>query len=399
MEYPMICFNGGRPEDDGTYSKGTKYGMIGVIVHEVGHNYFPMIVNSDERQWTWMDEGLNTFLQTLSQNAWEREYPHRRDFKYMAKHMSGKKDTQVPIMTNSESLIYFGDNAYAKVTHALIVLRESVLGRDLFDYAFKTYCNRWMFKNPSPADFFRTMEDASGIDLDWFWRGWFYSIDHVDIELSDIKWFKLDTKNPYIVNFLFKKEQEEVDPVHIIHLRDEIDIPVRSIDVDTALVDFYNRYDPLEITAKHTSDYENYLDSLEAEQIELLNSDDNYYQLSFKNIGGLVMPLIIEFEFEDGEKKIERIPAEIWRKNAEKVSKVFVFEKAVKRVVLDPHHELVDANYNNNTQYAPAIFEKIELTTPRKNPPNPMQMKKTAEEMKQKEKANEEETSELPESN
>jgi hypothetical protein len=346
-----------------------------------------------------MDEGLNTFLQTLSQNAWEREYPHRRDFNYMAKHMSSKKDTQVPIMTNSESLIYFGDNAYAKVTHALIVLRESVIGRDLFDYAFKTYANRWMFKNPSPADFFRTMEDASGIDLDWFWRGWFYSIDHVDIELSDVKWFKLDTKNPYIVNFLFKKEQEELAPVHIIHLRDEIDIPIRSIDVDTTLVDFYNRYDPLEITAKYTSDYENYLDSLEAEQIELLTTDDNYYQLTFKNIGGLVMPLIIEFEFKDGEKKIERIPAEIWRKNAEKVSKVFVFEKAVKRVVLDPHHELVDANYNNNTQYAPAIFEKIELTAPQEDPPNPMQMKKTAEEMKQKEKANEEEASELPESN
>ncbi|MEE8478646.1 MAG: M1 family metallopeptidase, partial [Candidatus Neomarinimicrobiota bacterium] len=257
MEYPMICFNGGRPEKDGTYSKGTKYGMIGVIVHEVGHNYFPMIVNSDERQWTWMDEGLNTFLQTLSQNAWEREYPHRRDFKYMAKHMSGKKDTQVPIMTNSESLIYFGDNAYAKVTHALIVLRESVIGRDLFDYAFKTYSNRWMFKNPSPADFFRTMEDASGIDLDWFWRGWFYSIDHVDIELSSVKWFKLGYKNPDIEK-PFKKELREADPIHIIHLRDEIDIPVRSIEADTALVDFYNRYDHLDITLKDTTNYEKY---------------------------------------------------------------------------------------------------------------------------------------------
>jgi hypothetical protein len=398
MEYPMICFNGGRPEDDGTYSKGTKYGMIGVIVHEVGHNYFPMIVNSDERQWTWMDEGLNTFLQTLSQNAWEREYPHRRDFKYMAKHMSGKKDTQVPIMTNSESLIYFGDNAYAKVTHALIVLRESILGRDLFDYAFKTYSNRWMFKNPSPADFFRTMEDASGIDLDWFWRGWFYSIDHVDLELSGVKWFKLDTKNPDIEK-PFKKEQRETRPIHILHLRDEVDIPVRSIDADTALVDFYNIYDPLEITAKDTSDYEKYIGELEPEQIELLNSDDNYYQLSFKNIGGLVMPLVIEFEFKDGGKKIERVPAEIWRKNAEKVSKVFVFDKAVKRVVLDPHHELVDANYDNNTQYVPTVFEKIEVTTRRKDPPNPMQAKKTAEELKQKEKETEKETSELPESN
>jgi hypothetical protein len=255
-----------------------------------------------------------------------------------------------------------------------------------------------MFKHPSPADFFRTMEDASGVDLDWFWRGWFYSIDHVDIELSDVKWFKLDTKNPNIEKPL-KKEQEEAEPIHIIHLRDEIDVSTRAIEADTVLVDFYNSYDPLEITAKDTSDYENFLDSLEAEQIELLTSDDNYYQLTFKNIGGLVMPLVIEFEFEDGEKIIERIPAEIWLKNTEKVSKVFVFEKAVKRVVLDPHHELVDANYANNMQYVPVAFEKIEVTTQQEDPPNPMQIKKTAEEMKQKEKESAEEATELPESN
>jgi len=384
MEYPMISFNGGRPEDDGTYSKRTKYGMIGVIVHEVGHNYFPMIVNSDERQWTWMDEGLNTFLQTLTQNAWERDYPHRRDFKYIAKYMSGNKETQVPIMTNSESLTHFGDNAYAKVTHALIVLRESVLGRDLFDYAFKVYSNRWMFKNPSPADFFRSMEDASGVDLDWFWRGWFYSIDHVDVELSDIKWFNLDTKNPDIEK-PHKKERKDAEPIHVIHQRDDIDIPVRAIDADTALIDFYNIHDPLEITAKDTADYEEYFDKLEPEQIELLNSDDNYYQLTFKNIGGIVTPLVIEFEFDDGEKKTERIPAEIWRKNANTISKVFVFEKIVQRVVLDPHQELVDANYDNNALYGPTTFDKIEITTQRKSPPNPMQIKNSAEELKQKE--------------
>ena len=389
MEYPMICFNGGRPEDDGTYSKGTKYGMIGVIVHEVGHNYFPMIVNSDERQWTWMDEGLNTFLQTLSQNAWERDYPHRRDFKYIAKYMSSNKDTQVPIMTNSESLTHFGDNAYAKVTHALIVLRESVLGRDLFDYAFKTYSTRWMFKNPSPADFFRTMEDASGIDLDWFWRAWFYSIDHVDIELADIKWFKLDTKNPDIEK-PFKKDFKNNEPVHILDIRDEIDNPVRAIDADTSLIDFYNIFDPLEISTKDTSDYEKYLGKLEPDQIELLSSEANYYQLTFKNIGGIVMPLVIEFEFDGGNKLIERIPAEIWRKNTKEISKVFVFDKTVKRVVLDPHQELVDANYENNALYGPMKYDKIELTTQRNAPPNPMQLQKEAQELKKKEEEMEE---------
>lgn len=409
MEYPMICFNGGRPEKDGTYSKGTKYGMIGVIVHEVGHNYFPMIVNSDERQWTWMDEGLNTFLQTLTQNAWETDYPHRRDFKYMAKHMSGNKDTQVPIMTNSESLTHFGDNAYAKVTHALIILRESVIGRELFDYAFKTYASRWMFKNPAPADFFRTMEDASGIDLDWFWRGWFYSIDHVDIELTEVKWFKVDTKNPNIEKD-YKKKLKKNEPIHITTLRDKIDLPVRAIEADTALVDFYNRYDPLEITSKDSTDYQKYLDglrpddieflnlnydyyqitfknldSLEPEDLELLNSNYNYYQIIFRNLGGLVMPLIVEFEFENGDKKIERIPAEIWRYNDKEVSKVFIFEDTVKNIVLDPHIETLDADYNNNSISIPTTYETFELTKPQKSRPNPMQLQKEAEELNQKE--------------
>ena len=381
MEYPMISFNGGRPESDGTYSKRTKYGMIGVIIHEVGHNYFPMIVNSDERQWTWMDEGLNTFLQTLTQNAWERNFLQRRDLDYMIGYMSGNKDTQVPIMTNSESLTHFGENAYSKVTIALNVLRETVLGRDLFDYAFKTYANRWKFKNPSPADFFRTMEDASGVDLDWFWRGWFYSIDHVDIALTDIKWFKLSTKNPAIEK-PFIREKKDTKPTSITVLRNEKDIPVRAIESDTALIDFYDKYDPFEITSKDTSDYEEYLERLESDQLELINKDKNYYQLKFQNIGGLVMPLILEFEFDDGTRAEERIPAEIWRKNTKEISKIFAFKKTLKQVVLDPHWELIDANYNNNTQFAPSSYEKVELTTQHKSPPNPMQILKKVNEMK-----------------
>ena len=381
MEYPMISFNGGRPESDGTYSKRTKYGMLGVIIHEVGHNYFPMIVNSDERQWTWMDEGLNTFLQTLTQNAWERNFLQRRDLDYMINYMSENKNSQVPIMTNSESLTHFGENAYSKVTIALNVLRETVLGRELFDYAFKTYANRWKFKNPSPADFFRTMEDASGVDLDWFWRGWFYSIDHVDIALTNVKWFKLSTKDPDIEK-PFKREKKGAEPTSITVLRNENDIPVRAIESDTALIDFYDKYDPLEITSKDTSDYEKYLEKLESDQLELINSAKNYYQLKFQNIGGLVMPLILEFEFDDGTKTEERIPAEIWRKNTKDITKIFAFDKKLKQAVLDPHRELIDANYDNNTQFAPSSYEKVELTTQRKSPPNPMQILKKAEEMK-----------------
>ncbi|MEZ4985947.1 MAG: M1 family aminopeptidase [Saprospiraceae bacterium] len=219
MEYPMICFNFGRPEKDGTYSDRIKYGMIGVIIHEVGHNYFPMIVNSDERQWTWMDEGLNTFLQYLTEQQWERGYPSRRGpADRIVPYMSGNKDNIVPIMTNSESLLQFGNNAYGKPATALNILRETVMGRELFDYAFKTYANRWKFKHPSPDDFFRTMEDASAIDLDWFWRGWFYTVDHVDIALENVKWYQLDTKDP-VVEKAWQREQQEAAPKNISDTR------------------------------------------------------------------------------------------------------------------------------------------------------------------------------------
>ncbi|MEL6925239.1 MAG: M1 family metallopeptidase, partial [Bacteroidota bacterium] len=210
MEYPMICFNFGRPEKDGTYTQRTKYGMIGVIIHEVGHNYFPMIVNSDERQWTWMDEGLNSFLQYLAEQQWERDYPSRRGPAYkITDYMAGDKSNITPIMTNSESVWQLGNNAYGKPAAALNILRETILGREQFDYAFKKYAQRWMFKHPAPADLFRTMEDASGIDLDWFWRGWFYTTDHVDIAIQDVKWYQIDSREPVAESQKRIKERNE----------------------------------------------------------------------------------------------------------------------------------------------------------------------------------------------
>ena len=208
MEYPMICFNYGRPEKDGTYSQRTKYGMIGVIIHEVGHNFFPMIINSDERQWTWMDEGLNTFVQYLTEQEFERNYPSRRGPPTnIVNYMKGDKNGISPIMTYSESILQFGNNAYGKPATALNILRETVMGRELFDYAFKTYSERWAFKHPTPADFFRTMEDASAVDLDWFWRGWFYTNDHVDISLDQVNWFKIQTRNHEEENTIDKEKK------------------------------------------------------------------------------------------------------------------------------------------------------------------------------------------------
>ena len=266
MEYPMICFNFGRPEKDGTYSQRTKYRMIGVIIHEVGHNFFPMIINSDERQWTWMDEGLNSFVQYLAEQEFERNFPSRRGPAHkIVEYMKGDKNGIVPIMTNSESILQFGNNSYGKPATALNILRESVMGRELFDYAFKTYCERWAFKHPSPADFFRTMEDASAVDLDWFWRGWFYTNDHVDISLDQVKWFKINTENPEIENTILKNKKEQSE-VYISDIRNLAAIPNTVSEIDSASVDFYTYYDPFSTNVLDIEDYYYYIEGLDEEE-------------------------------------------------------------------------------------------------------------------------------------
>ena len=349
MEYPMICFNGGRPEADGTYTEGEKYGMWGVIIHEVGHNFFPMIINSDERQWTWMDEGLNTFVQYLTEQEWERGYPSRRGPAYMmADYMRGDKSTISPIMTNSESIMQFGNNAYGKPATALNILRETVMGRELFDYAFKTYCERWKFKHPTPADFFRTMEDASAVDLDWFWRGWFYGTDNVDITIDDVKWFQLNTMNPTIEKGIKEEQNAQKDPF-IGDTRNKTSISETVNEKDPNIDDFYGKRNVYFVDALDKKEYEEFCAKLDAKDLEYLNSNKQFYEISFKNIGGLVMPLIIEFTFTDGTTEVRRIPAEIWRIYEEKVSKVFIFDKEVKSFRLDPFLETADTDLNNNT--------------------------------------------------
>lgn len=359
MEYPMICFNGGRPEKDGTYSERTKYGMISVIVHEVGHNFFPMIVNSDERQWTWMDEGLNSFVQYLTEQEWERGFPSRSGQAYkIVDYMKGDKKFMSPIMTNSESVWNLGSNAYSKPTTALNILRETVMGRELFDFAFKEYARRWMFKHPTPADFFRTMEDASGVDLDWFWRGWFYTTDNVDISLDKVSWYQPNTQNPEIENKLTKAAEEE--KVAISDIRNKTEIKQTLTEKDPATSDFYTSYDEYKVTEEDRKGYNKIITGLTDEEKKYLTEDYNFYQINFKNIGGLVMPIILQFEFEDGTKEIQRIPVEIWRRDNNEVSKVFVFDKKVIHIVLDPFFETADVNLNNNswpTKIQPTRFQ------------------------------------------
>ncbi|WP_207435165.1 M1 family metallopeptidase [Sabulibacter ruber] len=375
MEYPMISFNGGRPEKDGSYTERTKYGMISVIIHEVGHNFFPMIINSDERQWTWMDEGLNTFVQFLTEQEWQRDYPSSRgEPRNMVTYMKMDKSLQQPIMTNSESITQLGNNAYGKPATALNILRETVMGRKLFDYAFKEYCRRWAFKHPMPADFFRTMEDASGTDLDWFWRGWFYTTDHVDQELTGVKWYTVDTRNPEVEN---AKRRQEINaaPKSLSQQRNLQDIPKTLVEKKPELNDFYNTYDPLAVTEESKAQYQKYLQSLAPEERALLEKGLHFYEVGIKNNGGLVMPVVMQMNFQDGTSEIVRIPAEIWRYDEKEITKVFVTEKPVANFVLDPFQETADIDLNNNSypqRQQPSRFELFK-EQPRGITPNPLQ--------------------------
>ena len=379
MEYPMICFNGGRPDEDGTYSKRTKYGMISVIIHEVGHNYFPMIINSDERQWTWMDEGLNTFLQYLTEQEFEKGYPSRRGPAYrIVDYMKGNKKRISPIMTNSESIHQFGNNAYGKPATAMNILRESIMGRELFDYAFKTYANRWMFKHPNPEDLFRTMEDASSVDLDWFWRGWFYSTDHVDISLDNVRYYKINNQNPNENNAEKKKKFEEIKAKDISNQRNKDIVTYREI--DSKLSDFYTSYDEFSTTEKQLKKFENFQSKLDEDEKQILKEDQNYYEIKFKNVGGLVMPIFLDFTLENNTHELVKIPAEIWMKNNTQITKVFAFDKEVKQIELDPFLETADTDRNNNywpVKVEPTKFELYQYKNRRdKSGNNPMKKKK-----------------------
>jgi aminopeptidase N len=342
-----------------------------------------MIINSDERQWTWMDEGLNTFVQYLTEKEFDRNYPSwRGPARNIVEYMKADKSKMSPIMTNSESIYQFGNNAYGKPATALNILRETVMGRELFDYAFKEYSRRWAFKHPTPDDFFRTMEDASGVDLDWFWRGWFYGTEHCDMAIEDVKWMQVDTQNPEVENALKKKEKEG-KPKDISKVRDSEAGWKTAVELDPELSDFYTKYDPLAVTVFDREDYDNYISKLSEEEKKLVNSGKNLYQVTVENVGGLIMPLIFELKYVDGTSETIHIPAEIWKMNEKKVNKVFITEKEVSEILLDPLLETADCELENN--YWPQRFvpSRLELFKEQQRggggAENPMQKAKKAE--------------------
>jgi predicted secreted protein len=367
MEYPMITFNGPRTElqDDGerTYSLAEKRFLIGVVIHEVGHIYFPMIVNSDERQWTWMDEGLNSFLDGVAGREWDPTIPWGVEPRDIVDYM--KSSTQVPIMTQSDSVMRLGPNAYTKPAAALNILRETILGRDLFDFAFKEYAQRWKYKRPTPADFFRTMEEASGVDLDWFWRGWFYSTDHVDISLDHVYKLRLDTQDPDI-DFARQRQAENDKPLSLTDERNKAQGIELWVERNEDVSDFYDENDQFTVTNKERNKYRSFLNKLEPWEKRVferaVKEDKNYYVLDFSNKGGLVMPIILELEFEDGSKDNMYIPAEIWRRTPKAVSKLVITEKGklLKSVTVDPRWETADVDIENNHYPRRIIESRIE---------------------------------------
>ena len=338
MEYPMICFNYGRTEKDGTYTEATKNGMLGVIIHEVGHNFFPMIVNSDERQWTWMDEGLNTFLEYLTEISFDSNFPAMRGpAKNIVPYMKGNQQYLEPIMSNSESIYNFGANAYGKPATGLNILRETIMGRELFDHAFKTYANRWKFKHPTPEDFFRTMEDASAVDLDWFWRGWFYSTDYTDIGIKDVKQFYVVEQDPKEAQQQFNRRGRKIgDGQSMLKM-----VLEGSTDFKPELK---NGFDRTKIQALNDYLAKNYT----AEEISTLKSPKFFYEVEFDKPGGLIMPIIVELQFEDGTSETKVFPAQIWRKNNDTAKRVFATEKKVIKIQLDPKLETADIDTTNN---------------------------------------------------
>ncbi|MFE3870029.1 M1 family metallopeptidase [Flavobacterium sp. ZS1P70] len=347
MEYPMICWNYGRPDENGVTSERTKNGMMGVVIHEVGHNFFPMIVNSDERQWTWMDEGLNSFMQYMAEQELGTNFPSNRGIpSKIVPYMSGDQKLLEPIMSNSENIIQFGNNAYGKPAAGLNILRETIMGRELFDHAFKIYANRWKFKHPTPEDFFRTMEDASAVDLDWFFRGWFYSTDFVDIGINEVKqYYVTETPTAELKDVKVRKGRFGLDKGPFVYL-----VSDKSAELNLA------SKKPLKVEeVKLLSEYVN--QKFSAEEKANLKAPKYFYEVEFNKPGGMLMPIIVEMTYDDDTKEVFKYPAQIWRKNNDTAKKVYATEKAIKKIQIDPKLETADIDVTNNT------WPKVEIKT------------------------------------
>ena len=390
MEYPMISFQTSRDIDEkGTYPVDHRGYVIGVIIHEVGHNWFPMIINNDERQWMWMDEGLNSFMDRRVDNLMDPVL-QKSNLKGVRRVIDTMAQSDDPIiMVAADNQINRRFQSYSKPALGLHLLRESILGHDLFDFAFKEYARRWAFKRPTPADLFRTMEDASGVDLDWFWRGWFYGNDHVDMAVKLVNLYRLDDASPKTSKALDRAEEEAIpDSPYERFLKES----GTRADKHQHLQDWYYSFDPYKATDEEIEEYDEKFEKLEEWQKELLRVSELAYVVSVENVGGMPMPLVLHVEFKNGMSRRLDIPVEIWRYGDKVVKIPFLSDKEVVRIILDQDNAFGDSDLDNNV-FPPNIEEGRFKLKPKKEKPNPMRKAlfpdanqengaKTAEELK-----------------
>jgi hypothetical protein len=390
MEFPMINFNGPRPEKDGSYTERTKQGLIKVIIHETGHNWFPMIINNDERHWMWLDEGFNTFVQGFAERRWEgKDFSAIGIPRNIVRYITSA-DSQ-PIMTAPDNIFDISGNAYQKTATGLTILRETILGREIFDVAFKEYCRRWAFKRPEPADFFRSMEDGAGVDLDWFWRSWFFNNISNDQELVSLKKIEIHSSEPTGDKARHDREEAKL-PQDITRERDtEME---RRIEKFPELTDFYDTFDPHAVTPKKETDYKKIIDRMKPDEKEAMAYDKPIYQITVRNNGKLPMPVIIKLNFEDGSSEIRRLPAEIWRKSPVEFTTYLLPSKVVTSAMLDPYNETADTNYGNNRFPQEIETRDVPVTVPKKTIENPLHSAMEAEKKTKKKDDDEEESKE-----
>jgi len=342
MEYPMICWNYGRPGKDGKVSDRLRNGMIKVITHEVGHNWFPMVVNSDERQWMWMDEGLNTFSELLAEQAFEKELGFSLNSRGLPKHIvpfvKGDQSKMLPIMSNSDNMYNRSMTAYNKPTAGLYLLREVIMGHKLFDHALKTYANRWKFKHPEPADFFRTMEDDSAIDLDWFWNAWFFTTEVNDMAIDKVEKFYVTDKPTQRIKRMARMYGMKVE-----------DFPPYVSLVTEDSKDFTKDLKSKESFIERSTSMKDFLaENFTKEEVRNIKTPKYFYRIAFEQKGEMPMPIVLKIVYKDGTTVQKIFPAKVWRFNNKKVSKMIPSSKEIVKVIIDPENLTADIDQTNN---------------------------------------------------
>lgn len=341
MEHTMLAFSRYPPDGpNGTYSRERKRDFLWVLTHEVGHNWFPLIVNSDERAWTWMDEGLTSYLETLATLEWSGDYTTRPNLPAMLgaeREATGRQ----PPMTPANAVVDLFPTQYHRPAAALQVLRELVLGRETFDRAFRAYARAWMFKRPTPGDFFRTINQESGADLDWFWRAWFFSTDHVDLSLERVAALRLVA----VPADAIPAPADATPPANLTVLRNAAEGRRLMVEQVPRLADAYDRI-PERTLAGATPSAHAVVDVQRT--LDALGQGGVFYELDIRNRGGVVSPVPIRIDYRDGTSERYVVPVELWFGDTKRAQHILWRAKSIRSVTLDPDAATGDVDRGNN---------------------------------------------------